>query len=217
MAFEALTGLFRRSPALNRMRYRQRIVSDIIKRFAPDAIVETGTYKGHSTLFFAARAPRVATIELNPEFHAAAVKKLARLRNVTCFLGSSDDLLASDALGLRPDERLVFYLDAHWNEHLPLKSELETIRDRYRNLIVVIDDFRVDGDPGYGYDDYGPTTGQLTLDFIAPVAKGAFEAWFPAIPSSQETGKKRGWLVLACGDGIAAVERVAGLKRVVEF
>ncbi|MBL8574014.1 MAG: class I SAM-dependent methyltransferase [Hyphomicrobiaceae bacterium] len=217
MSLAALAGLFRRSPALNAMRHRQRVVADIIKAYAPDAVVETGTYKAHSTLFFADRAKRVFTLELNPDFHAAAVAKLAGRSNVSCLLGSSDEILAGDALGLGGDDRIVFYLDAHWNEHLPLRRELELIRERYRNTIIVIDDFRVDGDDGYGFDDYGPVTGRLTLDYIEPVVKGTFKAWWPAVASSAETGKKRGWIVLANGSGVACVEGIAGLKPVANF
>lgn len=217
MSLSALAGLFRRSPALNAMRHRQRVVADLLKRWDPDAVVETGTYKAHSTEFFASRARRVFTLELNRDFHAAAAAKLAGLPHVRCLLGSSDDLLAGDALGLDPDDRVVFYLDAHWNEHLPLRRELEIIRARYRNVIIVIDDFKVEGDDGYGYDDYGPVTGRLTLDYITPVAAGVWRAWWPSLPSAGETGKKRGWIVLAGGSGVAVVEATAGLKPVAGF
>jgi predicted O-methyltransferase YrrM len=209
-----LTGLVRRSPALNGMRHRQAIVKALIACYDPAVIIETGTYKGHTTRFFAARARRVVTIELNPEFHARAVATFAGTSNVTCLQGSSDQVLNAGIAGVDLSQRTLFYLDAHWNEHLPLLQELEIIATRYPNALVVIDDFKVDGDPGYGFDDYGPVTGRLTLDAIASVAVGRFQAWFPAISSSQETGKVRGWIVLGRGERMEAMAAVAGLKPV---
>ena len=54
------------------------------------------------------------------------------------------------------DAALFFYLDAHWNEDLPLAEELDTIFCRSSNPVVMIEDFQVPDDPDYGYDDYGP-------------------------------------------------------------
>lgn len=214
MAFSALTALFRRSPALNGMRHRQKAVEAILKAIDPALVVETGTYKAHTTRWLAARARRVVTIELNPEFHRAALATTRDLANVSCLVGSSDDVFASGALPIGPGDRVVFYLDAHWNEHLPLRAELAWIRANVPNAVVVIDDFKVEGDPGYGFDDYGDVTGRLTLDYIRPAIGNAFRGWFPAARSEAETGKRRGWIVLARGDRAAALAGVSGLKPI---
>ena len=77
----------------------------------------------------------------------------------------------------------------------------------------MIDDFQVVGDPGYGFDDYGET-GRLTLDYLAPLAGHGFSIFYPSIPSSEESGMKRGSVVLAVGPSVvAAVDSIGSLRR----
>jgi hypothetical protein len=47
------------------------------------------------------------------------------------------------------DSPLFFYLDAHWNEDLPLAEEIDLIFSRSPCAVVMIDDFEVPGDPGF--------------------------------------------------------------------
>src|SRR5262249_10315659 len=51
-------------------------------------------------------------------------------------------------------------------------------------------------DPGYKFDDYGQGL-RLALPYLAPVADLGIAAFFPKLPSAQESGLKRGWVVLA--------------------
>jgi hypothetical protein len=68
---------------------------------------------------------------------------------------------------------------------------------------VLIDDFRVDGDDGYFYDDYGSGKA-LALPLLARLAELAeLEAFWPAAPSRSETGARRGWIVLATPGRVA--------------
>ena len=60
----------------------------------------------------------------------------------------------------------LFYLDAHWHEYLPLRDELEIALGQFANAVVLIDDFQVPDDPGYGFDDYGPGK-TLNLEYLA--------------------------------------------------
>jgi len=52
--------------------------------------------------------------------------------------------------------RTFFYLDAHWEESLPPREELDLIIREFKQFVVMIDDFEIPNDPGYGFDDYGP-------------------------------------------------------------
>ena len=62
----------------------------------------------------------------------------------------------------------------------------------------MIDDFQVPHDPGYGFDDYGPMCGRLTIDFIEDlIAEYDLSVCFPAFASVDETGSKRGCVILA--------------------
>ena len=60
----------------------------------------------------------------------------------------------------------------------------------------MVDDFAVPGDPGYGYDAYGP--GQvLDAAHLVPHVPDGFDCWYPALPAAVETGARRGSVVIA--------------------
>ena len=61
----------------------------------------------------------------------------------------------------------------------------------------MVDDFRVPGDPNYGYDDYGLGKA-LTDDYIsAVVTNRGLVAHYPSAPASSESGFGRGCVVLS--------------------
>jgi hypothetical protein len=91
---------------------------------------------------------------------------------------------------------LFVYLDAHWNDDLPLAEELEIVFGACPNAIVMIDDFQVPFDDGYGYDDYG-TGRSLTAELVEPtIAAHSLQVFYPSTPSLQETGARRGCAVI---------------------
>jgi hypothetical protein len=71
---------------------------------------------------------------------------------------------------------------------------------RIRKLEGFLDE--VPGDPGYGFDDYGAGR-QLALPYLAPLGAPELTAFFPAVPSGQETGARRGCVILATTPAIA--------------
>jgi hypothetical protein len=99
-------------------------------------------------------------------------------------------LLANPAI---PKEHVLFYLDAHWGDDLPLMEELTIIAPNWSESAIVIDDFQVPGDSGYGFDDYGQQ-GRLTVDFLPELA--GWGALYPSAASAIETGGRRGYVVL---------------------
>ena len=61
----------------------------------------------------------------------------------------------------------------------------------------MIDDFKVPGDNGYKYDDFGGGK-VLCLEYLEPLIKKLnLGVFFPAIRAEQETGEKRGCVVMA--------------------
>jgi hypothetical protein len=56
--------------------------------------------------------------------------------------------------------------------------------------------FRAPDDPGYGHDDYGGGR-ELTLDYLRILDLKDYQVFWPTAPSSDETGKRRGCVVLA--------------------
>lgn len=183
---------------LNGQQQRQSMVSALIKHLDIGVIVETGTYRGTSTEFFADLCPGlVFTIEANQRCYGYSRARLFSHRNVVSLLDDS----RSGLRGLIGDARLqgkrvLFYLDAHWDADLPLAEEIELVFSNWDQAVVLIDDFKVPDDPGYRYDDYGEGKA-LTLQYIKKFQINYnFKVFFPTAESSQETGAKRGCVLL---------------------
>lgn len=199
---------------LNNQVGRQAIFSEIMAALPVDYIFEGGTNLGGSTAYFAERfAGEIHTAELMARFHDIASLRLARYRHVTAHRGNSVDVLAK-VLAAKGRSALGFhYLDAHWYDYLPIRDELSLIFANSDRHVIMIDDFKVEGDPGYGYDDYGPKTGVLDLAFIRDLLDPALPVFFPAMPSAAETGFRRGSLMLSANAGIAeALGRLPSLR-----
>src|SRR5262249_9729168 len=130
---------------------RRAIFDMIVSTIAPALILETGTYLGTTTELMAETGITIISVEDNARNFGYARMRMRRFRNVELRLGDSraEACRALDfhrrVLQSRP---LFAYLDAHWNEHLPLAEELNVIFARCPNAVVMVDDFRVPNDPG---------------------------------------------------------------------
>jgi hypothetical protein len=199
----------------NGQKFRQRILFDILYHFPIKAIVETGTFRGTTTDFFAATALPVYTTEFHPRYFAySKLHFLFRRNAIHLYKGDSRSFLRrlSDDPSV-PKADVFFYLDAHWGADLPLREELEIIFSKWERPIVMIDDFCVPNS-SYTFDDYGPQKA-LNLEYINPVVTGnRLSVFFPAADASEETGSKRGSVVL-CGEtpGLTMAAKVKTLVR----
>lgn len=179
---------------------RKELFDAIITEVKPKAIIETGTFRGTTTLHFCRSGLPVYTVEGLARNFGFAKSQLCGLSNVTMLNRDSRDGLREILAGpLR--NRLVtplfFYLDAHWNDDLPLAEELDIILSACTRPIIMIDDFEVPDDQGYRYDNYGGAN-VLNYNYIAPyVEKNALKVLFPSAPASEETGAKRGCILLS--------------------
>jgi hypothetical protein len=175
------------------------LFSLLIERLRPVAIVETGTYLGTTTEWMAAFQIPVFTCEGSEENFGFAQARLLPMRNVSVTLGDSREFLRTLLNGALRDLRRqtnLFYLDAHWNADLPLAEEIDIICRSFPRAVIVIDDFEVPDDLGYGFDSYGPDH-TLNAAYIDPAVKQyQLAIFYPATPSSQETGMRRGCIVL---------------------
>ena len=119
--------------------------------------VETGTYLGHTTYYLGGRYPalQIATIENNVDFYKASHTILNQLANVQQHLGDSvkvlNQLLLNDLRDVR-NETVLFFLDAHWYEYLPLPDEIQLINKNLSRAIMVIHDFQIPERDDYGFD-----------------------------------------------------------------
>jgi hypothetical protein len=185
----------------NGQKWRQRIFFDLLYSSDIKAIVETGTFHGTTTALMAATTLPVYTVELQKRNYCyAKMRFLLNRNNIHLFHGDSrsflDDLSKNSAV---PKEDVFFYLDAHWGKDLPLREELEIIFTKWRNPIVMVDDFEVP-DSEYGFDDYGQGK-SLNLSYIEPVVLShKLCVLFPAVTSVAETGAKRGCVILCQED-----------------
>src|SRR5437870_898363 len=82
---DRLDFLLRRKPKdpfggpLNSQSFRQRIYSDIMSRLEFKAIVETGTFRGTTTEFFAKSGLPVYSVEIDTRAHGFALQRLSHL------------------------------------------------------------------------------------------------------------------------------------------
>ncbi len=210
---------------LNGQLARQKIVETLIKELVVNAVVETGTYRGTSTEYFSelCRGP-IFTIEANDKLYGYSRIRFLFRRNVVTLHSDSRSglkLLTTDAR--LAGKRALFYLDAHWGEELPLAEELDLVFGHWPQSVVLIDDFQVPDDPGYTFDDYGGGKA-LTLDYTRPMQeKYALNVFFPAASSDEETGEKRGCVLLVADaalarkiDGLDTLRRYQSLESRLE-
>jgi hypothetical protein len=195
---------------------RVRIFNAILDECHPIAVVETGTHRATTTYFLARSTSKpIYTVELDAENWGFASERLRACKNVFLEQGDSRSFLSKCVS--QPNLQngpVLFYLDAHWNDDLPLAEEIEIIFSALPEAVLMVDDFQVPGDTGYGYDDYGPGKA-LTPEYIAPSCqKFGLLQFFPSIPAHEETGAKRGCVVLAGSRKIVSkLERINLLRH----
>ena len=181
----------------NGQQYRVKIFLDLVNAIKVDFIVETGTFKGATTQFMANVVDLpVYSVESVRRNFGFATQRLHKFKNVNLICDDCRSFLKrlSHQPGLK-GKTVLFYLDAHWNQDLPLAQELVLILAHWDRAIIAVDDFQVEDDAGYGFDDYGDGNA-LTLDYLQRHKISGFEVFYPAIHSDSESGAKRGLVVL---------------------
>ena len=191
---------------------RLAIIQELLEAVVPTAIVETGTYRGISTHWLAQHfTGPIWSCEAENLYFLQAEQRLKGCRSVFLELSDSRAFLKRLVLTLSPDQPTFFYLDAHWNQDLPLRDELATIFASQPKAVVMIDDFRIPQDAGYGWDDYG-IGARVDATALAGVIPDGASIYVPTLLSSDETGAKRGCCVIAW-DLSGAVDRCRLLER----
>jgi hypothetical protein len=198
---------------MNGQAVRTEIVRQLIHQCGIGRIVETGTFLGATTEFFAEFHVPVTTAESNHQFGMRAKRRLLRWSNVDLRL--QDSLSALREFANEAIDRGVptlFYLDAHWQDYLPLREEVAIAISNFPKALLVIDDFAVPDDPGYGFDDYGPGK-RLDLEYLLQGTARELLIFFPSARSDAETGAKRGCVIATANSGIANVLKRQPLLR----
>ncbi len=182
----------------NGQAFRQRMFDELCTGIDFAAIIETGTYRGTTTAHLRQRTTiPVHSFELQPRDHGFARARLRKTRDLHLHREDSREGIAALAgTPSRSEGPVFFYLDAHWEDDLPLREEVDLAFTHWRQAVVMVDDFAVPDDPGYGFDDYGAGKA-LTLAYLGAAAADPVAVWFPACASRAETGAQRGCVVLA--------------------
>lgn len=129
--------------------------------FVPGApIIETGTYYGETSRYFAGKNYPVYTIEVNEQLSRQVFPGLRRI-GVTCHCGDSAQLLSGILDSLR-GTAVNLWLDGHWSGGItgrgacgetPIRAELDGVSSslhQFGQIVVAIDDVRCFGnDPAY--------------------------------------------------------------------
>lgn len=184
--------------AFNGQSGRQAIFAAITGKIEFESIVETGTYLGSTTGWMRhVTALPVYTCEINRHFHLMARRRLSKVEGINFECETSEDFLSQLADSPLREKKVFFYLDAHWYESLPLFEELKIISMNWQNFVVMVDDFEVPGDKGYGYDDYGFRRALNLRCFRKSFEELGLRAYSPVLASVEETGARSGCIVLA--------------------
>jgi len=193
---------------MNGQERRRETLACCVDALGIGVAVETGTHRGTTTAWLAGLGLETHSAESHWRFHAYARARFRREPRVHLFRGDSRVMLRGLAATADLGAPTLFYLDAHWAADLPLADEVATVVAHWRAPLVVIDDFEVPDDPGYGFDRYGDTV--LGFDLLPPLP--GFDAYLPAAPASTETGARRGWVVLAPTATAETLAQCAGLR-----
>jgi hypothetical protein len=170
-----LATLKSRARAVRRLIYRRAYLgygpmpyfakyNALTRVFVPGApVIETGTYLGDSSRYFAGRGYPVHTVEVSAELAKSVFPGLKAV-GVNCYQGDSGSLLGGilDDLQRAGSTAVNFWLDGHWSHgptskaeayETPIVPELRAIssrRNAFTKFVVAVDDVRCFGnDPGY--------------------------------------------------------------------
>ena len=201
---------------LNGQLNRQLTMSNIALIYKPEIVIETGTYVGSSTPYLASLASnQMITIESQEKFLAQAKKHFIHLglfaEKISIIHGDSSVEINKVLSQIPQENKILFYLDAHWDSVLPLKEELELITNRGGSFIVAIDDFQIPDDSSFGYDHYDGEA--INLGLIPNTFKG--ELWLPNHSADFESGARKGTAYLFSELALSEIEvsKVFGIRH----
>ena len=176
---------------------RRDIVRELFCRYRFDFVVETGTYRAVTTEFLLNLSEAdIYSVEASERFFRYATRIAKRLpqdyqRRLHLHHQDSRAFLTS----LEVEGTGFFYLDAHWQKDLPVWDEIRIIEQKWPRGVILVDDFEVIDDPGYRFDDYGPGM-ELTPRNLPSGTWTGRTLYYPVIASDEESGGRRGCIVL---------------------
>jgi hypothetical protein len=156
--------------AFNNDKFIQQEFLKLKDRFGIKAVIETGTCLAGTAIFLGKNFDRVFTIETNKAWLKIAISRIEAAGvgdKIKAYLGKSENLLGDIIQLYSLGDNIICWLDAHWNESCPLQDELRAIAKNKIKPVIVIHDFKVDGEPALGYDSYNGQA--FTYEWIKPL------------------------------------------------
>jgi len=145
---------------------------DLTKNSKTNHYIETGTYLGEGIKSVLNNYENIHSIELSEKWYEHNVEQFKKNNNVKMYLGDSKKLLPE--LLNTINEPVTIYLDAHYSggttafgeEEVPLLFELEILKNRKYEDIIIIDDCRLLGKSGRcGAGDNDPVYPTMEFDW----------------------------------------------------
>lgn len=180
---------------------RTRIIADLFKAAGCTVFIETGTYRAATTIL----AKRLLSC---PVFSCELVWKSWLFAKIRCIPYGELSIVRADSrsflrrmgTSLGPTETPFIYLDAHWYNDLPLQEELDYVASTWKQCVVLVDDFKVPGRPGFKFDRYGADELCIERFAIDPTKSiGCVSIYFPDYDPKLETGARCGYVIFVCG------------------
>jgi len=192
------TFLKKTFPPFNGQKIRIKIVNKILSKRLINEIFETGAYHGSTTQFLTKYKIPIKACEISTANYFITKDRLKKYKNVYIENCHSYEFLKKTLL--KNNKIYFIYLDAHKPDApSPLLEELEVIFENLNNFIILIDDFLVPHDQGYGYDSVNGSI--LKISYIKKfLKKDHISFFFPKTHSSNESGFKRGSIYICKGN-----------------
>jgi hypothetical protein len=126
----------------------KKLVLLLKEQFSLEVFVETGTFRGKTSIWASGIFKEVYTIENSRELFESVSESLLRFKNIHPLFGNSAVQLGKIVSEIK--QPAIFWLDAHWcggatygnAEPCPLLDEIRIIKQSGYNHIIMIDDAR---------------------------------------------------------------------------
>ena len=145
---------------------------DITNATKSNHYIETGTYLGEGIKNVVNNYQNIHSIELSEKWYSYNVEQFKDCNHVKMYLGDSKRVLPILLNDIH--EPVTIYLDAHYSggttafgeEEVPLLFELEILKNRHEDDIIIIDDCRLLGKSGVcGAGDNHPVYPTMSYDW----------------------------------------------------
>lgn len=187
---------------------------ELKEQFQITTAIETGSCFFSTTKWLAEHFDNVYTVEANMEFAKYGIPKVEGMSNVHWSIGDSLNWLPILTHKII-EERCIFFLDAHWEEHCPLLDELDIIANMglIYPPIIAIHDFKT-SNPELGYDTWNGK--DFDFCFIQDALKKLEDVYQCNIVlqgNSEAVGAKRGILYIQ----LCEIEEITEVTEVIEI